>query len=331
MATPALAALRAHWPQASLAVAGPGHAKPLLAGSGLHDSLIELPRRKVVGLAGLAASVRMLRKGQHDLAILLTNSFSTALVAARAGIPDRVGYGGGGRGWLLTHSLPRGREAGYHSLPVPMVEDYFRVLEAVGVPRGSHRTVLGVTDEDDREAQEWLAQVGLEGEAPLFGIHPGSSFGPSKLWYPEKFAAVADALVERRGGKVVVFCGPAERGLARTIAGSVAGAATGHVVTAADVPLALGPLKAVVRRLELLVTTDTGPRHFGPAFDVPTVVVMGSTDPRFTNTNLARSLVVRSGVDCSPCQRKVCPIDHRCMTRLEPLHVMAAVERLLSG
>jgi len=327
MATPALAALRRHWPSAQLTVAGPPHAAALLAGSHLHDGLVELPSRKVAGLAGMRGSVEALKAGDHDLAFVLTNSFSSALVVRLAEVGVRVGYVGGGRGLLLTHRVSRGREAGYHQMPVPMVEQYFRLLEAVGVPRGDPKTVLATTEQEEREADAWLKQAGLEGTEPLFGIHPGSSFGPSKLWYPEKFAAVADELTARRGGRVVVFCGPTEQGLAR----SIAVAARCSPVTAADVPLGLGALKAVVRRLKLLVTTDTGPRHLGPAFDVPTVVVMGSTDPRFTNTNLGKTLVVRSDVDCSPCQRKVCPIDHRCMTRLEPAHVLAASERLLAG
>jgi heptosyltransferase-2 len=208
-----------------------------------------------------------------------------------------------------------------------MVEEYFRLLEEGGVPRGDSHTVLATTESEEAEAAAWLEHFDLGAAEPLFGIHPGSSFGPSKLWYPEKFAAVADGLTQRWGGRVVVFCGPTEQGLAR----SIAALARRPLVTAADDPLSLGALKAVVRRLTLLVSTDTGPRHLGPAFDIPTVVLMGATDPRFTNTNLGRSLVVRSGVECSPCQRKVCPIDHRCMTRLEPAHVFAAVRRLLSG
>lgn len=327
MATPALAALRRHWPEAHLVAAGPAHAVPLLAGSALVDDVLTLPPRRGTGLAGLARAVRLMAAGRHELAILFTNSISSALVAALARVPLRVGHAGSGRTPLLTHAVPRGRERGFHHAPQPMVEAYFRLLEHVGVPRGDPHYVLTVTPEDAREAQAWKLAVGVPPDARCIGIHPGSSFGPSKLWITERFAAVADALQQRLGATVLVFCGPGEEPLAHHIAAS----ARLPVITAADVPLSLGGLKAVVRELDLLVTTDTGPRHFGPAFDVPTVVVMGSTDPRFTNTNLGRTLVVRSGVACSPCQLKVCPIDHRCMTRLQPEHVLAAVTRLLSA
>jgi heptosyltransferase-2 len=325
MATPALRALRFHWPEAHVAVAGPAHAKPILEGGGLVDEFHHLPARRAAGVAGLWGASRRLSEGRYDAAVLFTNSFSSALVLALARVPRRVGFAGHLRSGLLDQALARGREAGYHHAPVPMVEEYFRLVGALGVPRGDPHYRLGVSDAQQAEATAWLEQVGVSDGSILMGIHPGSSFGPSKLWDGDHFAAVADGLAARYDAQVLVFCGPKEAHLARAIAAK----ARSRVFTAADHPLGLGGLKGVIRSLRLLVTTDTGPRHFGPAFDVPTVVVMGSTDPRFTNTNLGRSLVVRSGVSCSPCQKKVCPIDHRCMTRLLPEHVLAAIARLL--
>ena len=324
MATPLLAALRAAWPDTRLTLAGPAHAEPLLAGSGLCDAQVALPARRAAGVAGMLRAARTLRAGEHELALLLTNSFSSALVVALAGVPRRVGYDGGGRGALLTDTLPTARARGRHRLPIPMVQHYARLLDPLGVPHGSHRTVLATTPEEEARAEAWLARHELLGEGPLFGVHPGSSFGPSKLWLPERFAELADALHARHGGRTVVFCGPEEHGLARTIAAH----ASSPVFAAAEDPIDLGTLKAVIRRLTLLVSTDTGPRHFAAPFDVPCVVLMGSTDPRFTNTNLHGTEIVRSGVSCSPCQLKVCPIDHRCMTELSPAMVLAAIERV---
>ncbi|MFT7462822.1 MAG: heptosyltransferase-2 [Pseudohongiellaceae bacterium] len=318
MATPALAALRRHWPATHITVGGPAHCLPLLSGSSLFDSFLELPRRNVAGWAGLLASSRLVASGHFNQGVLLTNSFSSALVLALARVPARAGYRGGGRGALLTASLSHPREPGLHRLPTPMVEYYFRLLEHLGVPRGDHHYQLETTAEDELQADEWLQRQGLSEAHPLVGFHPGSSFGPSKLWYADRFAAVADGLAAKAGARVVVFCGPGERDLAREIAA----VAKSSVVTAADDMMSLATLKAVIRRLDLLISTDTGPRHFGPAFDVPTVVLMGSTDPRFTNTNLSCSDVLREPVFCSPCQKKVCPIDHRCMTQL-------TVERVL--
>lgn len=326
MATPLLRALRKALPDAALVAAGPGHARALLEGLPHLDDCLVLPPR--AGLGAVAANARVVAAADCDAALLLTNSFSSALVAWRAGIGERVGYREGGRGLLLSSGPRHPREAGRHRMPTPMVDYYARLLRWVGVPADGHRTELVTSAADETEADAWLQRAGLDGEGgPLVGVHPGSSFGPSKLWYPERFAAVLDRLAETDGARGVVFCGPTERDLARAIAA----AASTPVATAADDPMSLGTLKAVIRRLTLLITTDTGPRHLAPPFDVPSVVLMGSTDPRFTNTNLHDSLVLREDVHCSPCQLKVCPIDHRCMTRLEPSRVVAAARRLLPG
>lgn len=325
MATPALRALRTRWPSAHIAVAGPGHAAPILAGLDSVDEVIAMPSRKAEGVGGMWRAAKRLREGRFDLAVVLTNSWSTAAVVRAAGIARRAGYAGGGRRALLTHALDHPPEAGRHRMPVPMVEYYFRLLEVIGVPRTGHHMELAVSDDDVAAADAWLARHGLDGDdVPRHAIHAGSSFGPSKLWYPEKFAAVSDALYERHGAPTILFCGPNEA----PIVDAIEAACRHPVASASRDAIDLSTLKAVVRRLDLLVTTDTGPRHFGPAFDVPTVCLMGSTDPRFTNTNLHGTEIVRSGVSCSPCQLKVCPIDHRCMTELSPAMVLAAIERV---
>jgi heptosyltransferase-2 len=327
MCTPALAALRAHWPQARLVVAGPGHCEPLLEGLPFLDGIVPVAGRRQGGLAGMRATAAGLRAERFDLALLFANSFSSALTVRMAGIPRRVGYAGGGRGLLLTQRLPSQPEPRFHRMPQPMPEFYFRLVEAVGVPRGSHRTRLAVREEDEARAEAWLARHDLMGGAPLVGIHGGASFGPSKLWYPERWAAVADTLHARHGGRAILFCGPGEEDTVRAIAA----AATSPVASAVDDPIDLRLLKAVCRRLALMVCTDAGPRHIAVAFDVPTVALLGPTDPRFSNTNMQRTVVVRTGVECSPCHLKVCPIDHRCMTRISPELVLAACERVLAG
>ncbi len=327
MSTPALRALRAHWPEARIVAAGPGSAAALLEGLPFLDEVLTLPGRSAAGARGFARAAARLRRERFDLALLFANSFSSAAMAWAAGIPRRVGTVGGGRTLLLTDGVDVAREKGFHRRPQPMVEFYFRILDRLGVPRGSHRTELAVLPADEQRADAWLARHGLAAGAPLYGLHGGASFGPSKLWYPERWAAVADALHERHGGRTILFCGPGEEA---TVA-AITAAAKSPVASAADDPIDLRTLKAVVRRLSLLVATDAGPRHFGPAFDVPTVALLGSTDPRFSNTNLQRSLVVRTGVECSPCHLKVCPIDHRCMTRMTTEMVLAACERLLAS
>jgi heptosyltransferase-2 len=93
--------------------------------------------------------------------------------------------------------------------------------------------------------------------------------------------------------------------------------------------LSLGLTKACVRRCDLLVTTDSGPRHFAAAFDRPVVTLFGPTHIAWTETYHPRALHLQKPVDCGPCQRRVCPFDHRCMKGLMPHEVLAAADGLL--
>ncbi len=332
MSTPALLALRAHWPQARITAVGPGSATALLEGLPCLDELRPLAsRRSKGGAAALAAEARTLRSTRFDLALIMANSFSSAWMIWRTGASRRVGYGGGGRQLLLTDVVPSAPEPPFHRMPQPMVEFYFRLVEHVGVPRGDHRTRLVATAADEERAQAWLERHGLADGAPLYGMHGGASFGPSKLWYPERWAAVADALHTRHGGRTILFCGPGEERDVRAIAA----AAKSPVASAAEDPIDLRTLKAIMSKLSLLIATDAGPRHVGVAFDVPCVALLGPTDPRFSNTNLQHSVLVRTGVACSPCHKKICPLPepahHCCMREISPEHVLAAAERLLQS
>jgi heptosyltransferase-2 len=103
------------------------------------------------------------------------------------------------------------------------------------------------------------------------------------------------------------------------------------VVSLADAPPSIGLTKAVVRRSSLLVTTDSGPRHFAAAFGVPVVTLFGPTHIGWTETYFPRAIHLQKVVPCGPCQLRVCPLDHRCMKSLTPGEVTAAAERLLSS
>src|SRR5207248_5111138 len=130
-----------------------------------------------------------------------------------------------------------------------------------------------------------------------------------------------------RGGGVLVLCGPGERDLARQI---VARARRPGVTSLADVPLSLGLTKACVRRADLLITTDSGPRHFAAAFDRPVVTLFGPTHIAWTETYHPKAIHLQKRVDCGPCQQRVCPLDHRCMRLLTPAEVFNAAVELLT-
>jgi heptosyltransferase-2 len=128
----------------------------------------------------------------------------------------------------------------------------------------------------------------------------------------------------RRGLRAILAPGPGEEPVAHAIAAG----AGGSVVVLDEPVTTLAELAALIARAKLLLTNDTGPRQIAVALGTPVIALLGPTDPRHTAHLLERQRVLREPVECSPCHLKTCPIDHRCMQRLEPARVIAAAAEL---
>jgi heptosyltransferase-2 len=324
MATPALRALRAAYPRARICVEGRPVLAGLLRGLPHFDEFLPDPGR---GLAGALARARALRARRFDWALLLPDSPRAALGPCLARVPRRVGYARDPlRRALLTEALPPPRDAAGDRLPIPMVERYLRLTRHLGCADRGLFEELVVDPQVAASLDADLERRGVSRDEPVLAVTPGAGFGPSKLWPPAHFARACDLLARRFGLRPVLAPAPNEVGIAR----AVAELATERVVCRLDPTVSLEELKALVARARLVLSNDTGPRHVAVALGRPVVVLMGPTDPRHTAVNLERQRVLREEVECSPCQLKVCPIDHRCMTRLAPERVLRAAEELLA-
>ena len=332
MAAGAFARLRSAFPAARISVALRPYLRALASGSTWFDEILDAPKAR--GIAALARQVRAVRAGRFELAVVLPNSFATALVPFLAGVPQRVGYRQGRPGLLTAgpkaaRGRPFWRRHGPRRVPEPMPDYYARLLDTLDLPPASTRPRLQLSAADRSEVETWLSQRGIGAQRRLVLLTAGASYGASKLWAPERFAAVARHFAARGDTVPIVLAGPAEVELARGIA---AGGGPG-VFAAVDPVLSLGGLKALCARASLMVTTDTGPRHVALAFDVPIVCVMGPTDSRYTDYALEAQIVIqRTDLACVPCQRKVCPLGHHdCMRTIPIAQVIAAAESLLGS
>jgi len=320
MATPAFRALRERFPDANLTLQILAPLAPLLAGAPWFDEILHVTSHRR-GVAAILAEGRSLRARGFDLGVCLPDSVSSALLMRAAGIPRVVGYGRGLRGLLLHESVPplRGPEGGRM---VARERHVLGLAAALGADPRDTRLSLFVTEEELEEAGRALAGHGIPCEAGLVALAPGASYGPSKCWPPEHFARVADALADR-GVRSVLVGAPAER----EIAARVREAARSPLVDLVG-EISLGALKPVLRRAQLLVCNDAGARHVAVALGTPVVCLLGPTSLEKTNLNLERVAVLSADVACRPCYHRVCPIDHRCMTRIAPERVLAAAGAL---
>jgi heptosyltransferase-2 len=316
MATPGLRALRAGFPQARITLLLRRGLLPLVAGGPWIDDAVPTEARG--GDPGaLLREARGLRARRFDLGLSLPDSFSSALLLRLGGVRHVVGYRRGGRSLLLHQavSLPAG--VGRRVL-LPREKHVLGLVEAVGAPALGTRLELYVTPEEEAAARAALAAHGIAEGEPFAALAPGASFGPSKLWPAASFARVGDALAAA-GARVVLVGGPSEAPLARAVASEMKAPAADTTAGAT-----LGSLKALLRRARVLVCNDAGARHVAVAFGVPCVVIFGPTALEKTNLNLERVTALWEEVDCRPCYRRTCPIDHRCMARLAPERVIAA-------
>jgi len=324
MATPGFRALRAGFPGARITLHVRESLAPLLAGAPWFDEVLPLTSYHR-GPAALLREAAALRARRFDLGLCLPDSFSSALLMRLGRVARIVGYRGHGRRPLLDHSppAPPADESGRRMLAREL--HVLGLVEALGCPLRGTGLELFVTEAEEAEARAALAACGvLEGDE-VVALAPGASYGSSKLWPAESFARVGDALAGT-GARVVILGTGEERALAARVTRAMA-------APAADLAgaIGIGALKAVLRRSRVLVCNDAGARHVAVAFGVPCVVLMGPTSLEKTNLNLERVTVLSAeGVSCRPCYLRDCPIDHRCMTGIDPDRASEAARRALS-
>jgi heptosyltransferase II len=328
MATPTFRALRQGFPSATIIGVIKPKVAPTLAGSPWFDDWVYFDRRSSVRLHQTAPVIHRLRLEKFQVAVLLPNTFRSAWVAWMANIRDRVGYVRYPRALLLTAKLREPRESG-RRIPTPIVETYLKLARQIGCKANSLRTELFTTPDDEAAADHAFAHLGLRGERRVVCLNTGGAFGPAKSWPTSHFAELARRLVDLAGASVLIVCGPDEREPAREI---VQAARHPRVVSLADQPLSIGLTKACVRRSALMITTDSGPRHFAAAFNVPVITLFGPTHIAWTRTYHPLAWHILHPVPCGPCQQRVCPEGHhRCMRDISPESVFRVAVRALQA
>jgi lipopolysaccharide heptosyltransferase II len=324
MATPALRALRKHFgPEAHLVGVMRPYVAEVLAGESWFDETVVYAKQSAPDALSGREAVLRLRAAKLDQILLLTNSFRTAWMAWRSGALRRAGIRGEGRGWLLTERTKQPIDAAT-GLPWASIATYLHLAEAIGCPAEPPRLELATVPADERAADAVWQRLGLPRGDDVVIFNTGGAFGSAKNWPVEHFAELAQRIVADRKLTVLVNCGPKERDTARAI---VAQASDPHVVGLADeTELPIGLTKACIRRTRLLVTTDSGPRYLGIAFERPVVTLFGPTDPRLVESQYERETCLSLGLKCQPCMKRSCPLGHhRCMRDLTVDRVYAAV------
>jgi heptosyltransferase-2 len=182
------------------------------------------------------------------------------------------------------------------------------MVKSLGFKTAERRITLEITKDSLSKADEILSSHGIGTGNMLVGIAPGATYGPAKMWFPERFAAVSDHLREEFSSKSILFGSKNDRERADLVKEHAK-----HTIINLAGETNLNDAISLIARCDLFVSNDSGLMHLAGALGVSLVAIFGSTNPVTTSPVGEKSIVIYKNADCSPCLKKTCPTDFKCM------------------
>lgn len=327
MTIPALREIRRIFPDAEISLAAKPWADGLFRDADFIDHIITINKTSPK-FRSIFHQADFIRDTKFDLALLLPNSFESALTTILARVPRRIGYNKDLRGLLLTDPIAvpewkdRNHEVFYYLNLVAETERRLVGKETVG--RFPADISLPVSDERRTKAREILANAGIDISKTIIALGVGSTNSRAKRWPAKYFAELNDLLSAELKAAVVLIGSPDDRDVSDEV-----------IALSKNKPFDLtgktdvGEAAAVLSEIDMLISNDMGLAHIAPSVGTKTIAIFGPTNPETTRPFSDKAVVVREPVECSPCMLRDCPIDHRCMTRILPQRIFdLAVEFL---
>jgi lipopolysaccharide heptosyltransferase II len=332
---PALRALRERFPSAYIAWLVEEKAKGILEGNPDLDRIILFPRKKLVKgfvnpftfLPTLIEPVRFIRElrgMKFDLVLDFHGILKSGLISFLSGATHRVGFS---RGFCkeLNYFFNN-----YHVNPkdkrLNRIEKNLSLLSALGIKPVELDPIIPLRQDNEKEIDNFFQQNMLENYHPLIVIHPGTSATtPYKRWDEERYATLADTLIEDYHARVIFTWGPGELSTVEKIVHQMK-----HSSVIAFETDNLQQLTEIFRRCDLYIGSDTGPMHIAALVRTPVIAIFGPTDhvvnaPSKKN----RNFIVRRDVACSPCRKFTCA-SRECMKAITPEEVLQAAIKSLN-
>ncbi len=321
MATPILADLRNHWPETKITACCQGALATVIQEDPHIDEIFSFERpRYWWNQAEVQKITTRLQEKQYDLGILLTNSFSSAYLFWRGKILNRIGYATNGRS-LLLHSpipFPKTRDTQH------LVTTYKMLLDPLKIGCSHSAPMLYLSKEERKQAEQQLKIAGIESSDYVIGINPGAAYGSAKCWLPERFEALTKKLLHFPTIKVIYFGDKKGTPLVENICRKF----PNRVLNMAG-KTSLRELMALIAQCHLFLTNDSGPMHLASALQIPLIALFGSTSDQTTGP-YGGGKILHKRVSCSPCYRRECPIDFRCMKQITVEEVYDAIHSFIA-
>lgn len=317
-------------------------ALPVLEGNPYVDSIFvyerdefEAMRRKsfFAWLKNTTTFLKQIKKEHFDLSLDFSLNAQYGFFSWYAGIKERIGYDYKKRGRFLTKKIEL---SGYHDRHI--VEYYIELLRCLKVDSRYRKLELYIDKSDEEKANKILSQENISENDFLVGIIPagGRSWGGSaflKHWLPERFAKLADKIVENYKTKIIIMGDFSEKEIARKVSGKMRCPAINLCGKTS-----LRELAALINKMKIVITNDGGPLHMAVALGIKTVSIFGPVDPRVYGPYPAdenRHIVLRKDLECNPCYRNFrlvpCLLNRQCLGAISVEEALRAVSNLLAN
>ncbi|CAN5482226.1 lipopolysaccharide heptosyltransferase II [soil metagenome] len=314
MSVPALRELRRIFPDAKITLHTRSWADGLFRDAAFIDELVTFDKHRWK-IKDVYDNSQFLRDDGYDLAVLLPNSFESAVTTFLSKIPRRFGYNKDVRGLLLTDPIAvpewknRNHEVFYYLNLVTEIER--RMLGRDTVAGTFPDISLEMSDERKLNARSQLASFGIDPGKRTIALGVGSTNSRAKRWPADRYAQLNDKLQNELNVSVILIGSKDETDVANEVSALCKNKPI-DLVGKTDLADAI----AILSEIDLLISNDMGLAHVAPAVGTHTIAIFGPTNPETTRPYSINAEVIRKDVECSPCMLRDCPIDHRCMTRI---------------
>ncbi|MFA5410561.1 MAG: lipopolysaccharide heptosyltransferase II [Candidatus Omnitrophota bacterium] len=323
LSTPVIKVLRDEYPYAYLAMMVSPYAKDIVDGNPYLDDVIIYDKEgKQRSWAGSLKFAARLKKKKFDLAVILHPTNRAHLVAFLAGIPRRIGYDRK-LGFLLTDRIKHSKQTGEkHEL-----EYSLDLLRYLGIEPQEKKPLMPIKPESEAWVEQLLEKEGIARADKLLAVHPGASC-PSKIWPKERFAQVADRLIEKYAFKVLVIAGPKDIKLAQDMQKNMH-----HYAVNLAGKTSVSQLASVLKRCALFISNDSGPVHIASAVGTPVISIFGRNQqglsPKRWGPLGGKDRFLHKEVGCIQCLAHDCVKEFACLKAITVNDVVDVADEVL--
>lgn len=317
--------LKVNYNNSRISVMAPDWTRPLLDRMPEVDNTISLPfKRGKLNFLARRALGKSLKTENFTSAIVLPNSFKSALIPFYAAIPRRIGWRGELRDILLTDC----RKLDKSKFPL-MVQRFTALADPV-----TDQPLLPIANPrlhtDPANVTLTLEEFALQPGEKILALCPGAEFGKAKQWPAEYYAAASNSLIAA-GWEVWIFGSVNDTDIAQAILANIQPEYRASCVSLAG-KTSLAQAIDLMSLADAVISNDSGLMHIASALDKPVVALYGSTSSDFTPPLTERVKLLATDIECRPCFKRDCPYGHlRCLTELKPAEAISAINELTTS